>query len=78
VVPIKREEVVRQSDLAELEVMEGDFIEARETFEARRMQIIAALVRGATVEDGPLRVFLKRYERVGVDGRIVRSKLIVR
>ena len=71
-------ERVRQWDLAEYGILEGDFLEAREKLDAKRREITAALLRGADVEDGPLRAFLKRDEKVGSRSSVVRMKLTVR
>jgi hypothetical protein len=69
---------VRQWDLAEYGILEGDLLEARAKLEAKRLEITAALLRGADVEDGPLRAFLERDEKVGSGGWFIRAKLTVR
>jgi hypothetical protein len=77
VVPIAPERV-RQLDLAEYGILEGDLLEAQARLDAKRREILAALLRGADVEDGPLRAFLDRDEKVGFGSSFVRARLIVR
>ena len=71
-------EVVRQIDLANIRVLEGDVFEAMAKLEKARKEIAYAILRGAEVEPGPFRAFVDRSEKVTRRGSAVRVRLTVR